>query len=163
MTSIDIDNLHEIDPKPFYRAVLSNCCDASDEIDKHPMEHRPGLVWNAALRSVRHWFRYRSPGQRPRDGLLALYAGECDWFEEAHGFDPLPTVALYIDAPFNPEKIIPKLAAVPMNVSGEVGLMVPTVIGDHYPWRAGEREALVVSMSLFNHTLGRAPSRGERG
>lgn len=157
-----IDNPAPIDPKPFYRAVLTSHAAGAAAIDEHPLEHRPGLVWNGAIKSIKHWFRYRSPGQRPRNALLALYAAEAADFETTYGFDPLPIVVLYIGVAFTPDRHVPLLAKVPMEASGEVGLAVPAVIARHYAWRAGEREALIASMSVFDHTFGRMPSRGER-
>lgn len=162
VTSIDIDKLHAIDPKPFYRAVLSSHAEGGDAIEEHPLDHRPGLVWNAAIKSISFWFGGRRPGRRPREALLDRYAAERASFEAMLGFDPLPTITLYLDASFHPDRIVPRLAQVPMEVSGEVGLLIPSVIGAHYPWRDGEREAWVVAMSLFDHTLGRAPGKGSR-
>lgn len=160
MTSID--KPHQIDPKPFYRAVLTSHAQGGDALDEHPLEHRPGLVWNAAIKSISYWFNGRRPGRKPRDGLLALYAGEAADFETEFGFDPIPIIVLFLGVPFETARYAPLIAKLPMEVSGEVALAIPSVIGNHYAWRAGEREAAIATWCRFDHTLGRLPQDGQR-
>lgn len=149
----DIDHLYPIDSRPFYRAVLTNRAEASELLDEHPIDHRPILVWNAAMKSIAHWFGHRAPGRKPRKALLAHYESECAWLREETGIDALPVIETYIKATFDPKTSIKQLVKVPMDPLCETGLSIPAVIADHYAWKAGEREALIMTMYLFDHTL----------
>lgn len=149
----DLDHLYPIDPRPFYRAILTDRAEGSALLDEHPIDHRPILVWNAAMKSITHWFGHRPPGRKPRANLLSHYGAACEWLREEIGIDALPVIETYIRATFDPKTSIKQLVKVPMDPLCETGLSIPAVIADHYAWKAGEREALIMTMYLFDHTF----------
>lgn len=156
MTTIDIDRLYDLDPRPFYRAVLGGTDDVYDLLDEHPIDDRPILVWNAAIKSIKHYFNYRSPGRKPRESFLSCFAGDVACFQAKMGADPLPIISRYIEAAFQPESGIKRLVKVNMDLLCETGLFIPSVVNREYPWKnAGEREALIMTMYFFDHTYRR--------
>jgi hypothetical protein len=149
----DLDHLYDRDPRPFYRSVLSSTTGASDLLDEHPINHRPILVWNAAMKSIRHWFGDRSPGRKPRQAFIDLCLPGCAWIEAEMHIDAATVVDRYIEATFHPKDAIPRLVKIPMDPLCETGLVIPSVLGSHYAWKnEGEREALIMCMYLFDHT-----------
>jgi hypothetical protein len=149
----DLDNLYDLDPRPFYRAVLAGDPDTDALLDAHPIDHRPILVWNAAFKSIKHWFGDRSPGRKPRQGFIDRCAPACVELEAEMSFDAATIIERYIWAAFQPEVGIALLVKIPMDPLCETGLIIPSVVGAHYEWKnKGEQEALIMCMYLFDHT-----------
>lgn len=149
--TFDIDTLHDIDPKPFFRAVMSSPDEGADALEPHPINHRPLWLWRCSMSLIRHWFHTASqgmPSRRRREGLVDLFANDHPDFERDQGFDFLPIVAMYIETTFDPDGAGPALAKIPMDPLCTTALFIPSTITARYPWREGEREALVVAMSI---------------
>lgn len=152
-TPFDIDHLYTVDSRPFYRSVLSTATGAADLLDDHPLKHQPVLVWNAALTSIKHWFGDRGPGRKLRHAFIDLCLPGSAWIEAEMHIDPAFIIERYIEAAFNPKDGISRFVKIPMDPLCETGLIIPSVVGNHYPWKnEGEREALIMAMYLFDHT-----------
>lgn len=151
LTTVDLARLHPLDPRPFYRAVLDDPKAGDEALGDHDIEHRPGLVWNAAIKTIRLWFGHHRPGNRPRQGLLNLYQ---QVYGGTYDYTPLPldVIALYIDLTFD-AKAADELQHVDMQLLCTVALMLPSPIARHYAWRPGEREAHITTLALFDHTF----------
>lgn len=147
---LHLDDRYPLDPRPFYRAVLASPNDGDRELGHHDINHRPGLVWNAAFGCIRLWFHGRRPGRKPRQGLINRIADTYAGTE--HDPVPLVTIGHYIDITFDPQQHVDNLKGQGMQRLGETALLIPYPIAHHYAWRPGEREALITSLALFDHT-----------
>lgn len=137
-----------LDPAPFYRAALTDTSLADQLLDQHPIDHRFGLVFNAAIRTLQQCTQ-PDPDDESRTRMLEVLCN--DWGTDLRDvFDLIITVAFDPDNP----TLSSRISGMDRQDLGQGALCLPASVSKRLHWTPATFEALIDQLCAFDHTFG---------